>query len=544
MTDESPTTNRLSPNVATDSFEQSFDYVVVGGGSAGAAVAARLSEDPAVTVALLEAGPTDVGNDQVLQLNRWMELLESGYDWDYPIEPQEQGNSFMRQARAKVLGGCSSHNSCIAFWPPAEDMDEWEELGAAGWNAQTTLPLVQRLETNDAEGDHHGRSGPVHLMTIPPQDPCGVALLDACEQAGIPRTEFNSGETVVKGANFFQINRQQDGTRASSSVSYIHPILERENFTLLTDTWVREILFDDASGSPRAVGVSVVNNAFGRASTVRAAKEVVISAGAIDSPKLLMLSGIGPAAHLREHGIDVRVDSPGVGEHLQDHPEAVIAWDAKQPMVTDSTQWWEIGIFADTLEGTGRQDRAGRPDLMMHYGSVPFDMHTMRQGYPTSENSFCLTPNVTHAKSRGTVRLRSRDYRDKPMVDPRYFTDAEGHDMRVAVAGIKLARQIVSQPGMAEWAGEELAPGADVQSDEDLAAYVKKTHNTVYHPAGTVRMGAADDQLSPLTPDLKVKGVDGLRVADASVMPELTTVNPNITTFMIGERCAELIKGA
>lgn len=450
----------------------------------------------------------------------------------------------MRQARAKVLGGCSSHNSCIAFWPPAEDMDEWEELGAAGWNAQTTLPLVQRLETNDAEGDHHGRSGPVHLMTIPPQDPCGVALLDACEQAGIPRTEFNSGETVVKGANFFQINRQQDGTRASSSVSYIHPILERENFTLLTDTWVREILFDDASGSPRAVGVSVVNNAFGRASTVRAAKEVVISAGAIDSPKLLMLSGIGPAAHLREHGIDVRVDSPGVGEHLQDHPEAVIAWDAKQPMVTDSTQWWEIGIFADTLEGTGRQDRAGRPDLMMHYGSVPFDMHTMRQGYPTSENSFCLTPNVTHAKSRGTVRLRSRDYRDKPMVDPRYFTDAEGHDMRVAVAGIKLARQIVSQPGMAEWAGEELAPGADVQSDEDLAAYVKKTHNTVYHPAGTVRMGAADDQLSPLTPDLKVKGVDGLRVADASVMPELTTVNPNITTFMIGERCAELIKGA
>ncbi|WP_300345636.1 GMC oxidoreductase [Nesterenkonia sp.] len=528
--------------------EQSFDYVVIGGGSAGAAVAARLSEDPSVTVALLEAGPTDVGNEQILQLNRWMELLESGYDWDYPVEPQESGNSFMRHARAKVLGGCSSHNSCIAFWPPKEDMDEWESMGAAGWNAESTYPLLKRLETNDQAtgepGDHHGTSGPVNLMTIPPHDPCGVALLDACEQTGIPRARFNSGETVVTGANFFQVNRLPDGTRASSSVSYIHPILERENFTLLTDTWVKEILFDDDGSTPRAVGVSAVNNAFGRAHTIAAAKEVVLSAGAIDSPKLLMLSGIGPAAHLAEHGITARVDSPGVGEHLQDHPEAVIAWEAKQPMVEDSYQWWEIGIFADTLADTGGSDKPGRPDLMMHYGSVPFDMHTLRQGYPTSENTFCLTPNITHAKSRGTVRLRSRDYRDKPAVDPRYFTDPEGHDMRVAVAGIRLAREIVSQPAMADWAGQELFPGKDVVSDEQIADYIRRTHNTVYHPAGTVRMGAAEDEMSPLTPDLRVKGVQGLRVADASVMPELTTVNPNITTMMIGERCADLIRGA
>lgn len=513
--------------------EHTYDYVVVGGGSAGAAVAARLSEDADVTVALLEAGPTDADKDVVLTLNRWPELLESGYDWDYPIEPQKNGNSFMRHARAKVLGGCSSHNSCIAFWAPKEDLDEWEEMGAAGWNAENCYPLYQRLETNTAEGEHHGRSGPVHLMDVPENDPCGVALLEACEEAGIPRTPFNSGETVVNGANFFQVNRKEDGTRSSSSVSYLHPILDRENLTILTDSWVKRIVIDE---SQRATGVEVVDNAFGRSHVVSANREVVISAGAIDSPKLLMLSGIGPAEHLEEIGIDVLVDSPGVGSNLQDHPEAVIGWEAAQPMTTESTQWWEIGIFSPTEDGLDR------PDLMMHYGAVPFDMHTLRQGYPTSENSFALTPNITHSKARGTVRLSSIDYRDKPKVDPMYFTDSEGHDLRVAVEGIKLARKIVAQPAMSQWAGRELYPGAEVTSDEALGEYVKKTHNTVYHPACTVKMGAEDDVMAPLDPSLKVKGVSGLRVADASVMPELVTVNPNITTMMIGERAADLIK--
>ncbi|TDT31212.1 GMC family oxidoreductase [Naumannella halotolerans] len=511
-----------------------FDYVIVGGGSAGAAVAARLSEDPEVTVGLLEAGPTDVDAPVILQLNRWMELLESGYDWDYPIEPQEHGNSFMRHARAKVLGGCSSHNSCIAFWAPAEDLDEWDSVhGATGWSSERTLPLFTKLETNDTAGDHHGTDGPVHLMSIPPIDPCGVAILDACEQDGIPRVEFNSGSTVINGANFFQVNRQADGTRASSSVSYLHPILDRPNLSVLTDTWARELEIDETG---RCTGVLVVNNAFGKTKRIGANSEVIVSAGAINTPQLLMLSGIGPADHLAEVGIEARVDSPGVGANLADHPEGVIAWEAKQPMVTDSYQWWEIGIFTTTTEGLDR------PDLMMHYGSVPFDMHTLRQGYPTSENTFCLTPNVTHAKSRGTVRLRSRDYRDKPKVDPRYFTDPEGHDLRVMIAGIRKAREIVAQPAMADWAGEELFPGVEVQTDEQLEDYIVHCHNTVYHPVGTCRMGPVDDPMSPLDPQLRVKGVQGLRVVDASAMPEITTVNPNITVMMMGEKCAEMIK--
>ncbi|MCW0213721.1 MAG: GMC family oxidoreductase N-terminal domain-containing protein [Pseudonocardia sp.] len=510
-----------------------FDYVIVGGGSAGCALAARLSEDPSTRVCLLEAGPSDVGDPAILQLEDWMALLDSGYDWDYPVEPQEHGNSFLRHARARVLGGCSSHNSCIAFWTPREDLDEWASTGCTGWSADECWPLIQRLETNDGPWPGHGRTGPVNLMQIPPDDPCGVAMLEAAAAAGLPTVRFNEGVTITEGAGFFQVNRFPDGTRASSSHAYLHPVMDsRPNLEIRTECWASRVTFEGT----RATGVDYQQGIGPGRQTVTAGREVILSAGAIDTPKLLMLSGIGPAEHLKDFGIDVLVDAPGVGANLDDHVEGLVMWDAAQPMVTRSTQWWEIGLFHRTQPGLDR------PDLMMHYGSVPFDMNTVRWGYPTTDNGFCLTPNVTRGRSRGTVRLRSRDFRDRARVDPRYFTDPEGHDMAVMTEGVRLARRIADQPALKDWVARELAPGPDAVTDDELADYIVRTHNTVYHPACTVKMGPATDPTAPLDPALRVRGVEGLRVADASVLPFLPAINPNITTMMVGEKCSDLLK--
>jgi choline oxidase len=285
----------------------------------------------------------------------------------------------------------------------------------------------------------------------------------------------------------------------------------------------------------RATGVKHLHCETVQHNTVSARREVILCTGAIETPKLLMLSGIGPAQHLHDVGVDVLVDSPGVGSNLDDHVEGLVMWEASQPMVTRSTQWWEIGLFTRTQPGLDR------PDLMMHYGSVPFDLNTVRWGYPTTSNGFCLTPNVTRGRSRGTVRLRTRDFRDRAKVDPRYFTDPEDHDISVMLAGMKLARRIAAQPALLGWVERELAPGAGAVSDDELIDYIRKTHNTVYHLAGTAKMGAAGDPTAVVDPRLRVKGVTGLRVADGSIMPFLPAVNPNITTMMIGEKASDLV---
>ena len=464
-----------------------------------------------------------------------MHLLDSGYDWDYPVEPQETGNSFMRHARAKVLGGCSSHNSCIAFHPPAECLDEWVEMGATGWSAAEILPLVKRLETNDAPGDH-GHDGPVRLQDVPPNDPCGVAVLEAAALAGLPTVAFNRGETVHNGAGWFQINVGEDGTRMSTSHAYLHPILDtRKNLEVRTDCWVSEILFDDANG---ATGVRYQRPDLTGYDTVSARREVIVTAGSIDTPKLLMLSGIGPAEHLREIGIPVRVDSPGVGSNLDDHVEGLVFWEASQA----------DGHHLDAVVGDRpvHHDRRGhaaaRPDDALRQRAVrhehvaarlPDDRQRIlpdaqRDSGPIARHGAAAQPGLPGpAEGRPAVLHRSRGLRRADHAD----RSAAGPHHRRAGAAEGLDR-----PGTGTGAGRD---------HRRRAARLRAQDAQHRLPPGGHRQdgGGRPIRWRCSTRSLRVKGVSRLRVVDASAMPKLPAVNPNITVMTMAEKCADLIRG-
>jgi choline oxidase len=489
-----------------------FDYIVVGGGTAGAVVAARLAEQPGVQVALFEAGPSDEGDDAILTLRNWPNLLRTPLDFDYLIEPQPRGNGRIRHARGKMLGGCSSHNSCIAFWPPDEDLRIWEAAGAVGWGPDDLRPFIQCIQQK------------VNLEFPEPVNDLGRAFFAAAQAAGFPARDFG-GNINQPGVGWFMLNKL-GGVRHSSSVAYLHPLAQwGGRITFFTNCFVQRVLLNGR----RAIGVQTADG------PIYAEQELILCCGAFDTPKLLMLSGIGPADHLQEMGIAVQHHLPGVGENLLDHPEGVINWEAVRPVPQETTQLWELGLFAYTKPGLDA------PDLMFHFGTEPFDMNTVPAGYPTTTNGFALTPNVARAKSQGTVRLRSANPADPPRIDFRYFTDPEGHDERVMVAGVKLARELAQQPALKAWIARELSPGPAVQSDEAISEYVRRTANTVYHPAGTCKMGEVGDETAVVDSQLRLRGLENIRIADASIFPTMIGVNPNMTCFVIGERCADFL---
>jgi choline dehydrogenase-like flavoprotein len=495
--------------------QTSYDYIVVGGGTAGSVIAARLAENPAITVCLIEAGPTDDGNQEVLSIKNWPNLLGTALDYDYRIEEQERGNSLIRHSRGRMLGGCSSHNSCIAFRAPRYDMDCWQQLGCEGWSACETQPYFERVFEK------------VAIDKTPVINPLSQAFLEAAQQAGFELLTFNIDDELREGVGIFHLNAR-NGIRQSSAQAYIHPLLSTAyNLTLLTNTVANRILLDEFNA---AYAVETDN------AIIRASREIVVCCGTFDTPKLLLLSGIGPRRHLDEIGVPFKVGLEGVGEHLLDHPEGVIIWETNQPVSEETTQYWEVGLFSKV------SPLAPVPDLMFHFGIVPFDWNTVPRGYPTARYGFSMTPNVPRAKSEGKVRLRSSDPKDAPCIDFRYFTDPEGHDEKILLAGIKLARAIAKQPALQRCIKRELAPGSHVVDDQELAEYARLTANTVYHPAGTCRMGANNHPLTVVDPELRVKGVHRLRVADASIFPAMISVNPCITCMMIGEKCADLLK--
>ncbi|GAC1343420.1 MAG: GMC family oxidoreductase N-terminal domain-containing protein [Ktedonobacteraceae bacterium] len=495
--------------------EQVYDYIVVGGGTAGSVVAARLAENPDLTVCLVEAGPTDEGNAEVLAIKNWPNLLGTALDYDYRIEQQERGNSAIRHSRGRVLGGCSSHNSCIAFSAPDYDLDMWQQLGCEGWSARDTRKYFDAVFEK------------VYIEKDPTINPVSQAFLDAAQEAGFRLITFNEDGALREGVGKLHLNAQ-DGRRQSSSQAYLHPILKTAtNLTVHTNSCVNKLLLDEQNGAYAVETDSGV---------LLANREIVLCCGTFDTPKLLLLSGIGPRQHLEQLGIAVRVEVLGVGEHLIDHPEGVIIWEAKQAVPEETTQYWEVGLFSKVFPASPL------PDIMFHFGVVPFDWNTLPLGYPTAPHGFSMTPNVPRARSEGFVKLRSSNAKDAPVINFRYFSDAEGYDETILLEGLNLARTIAAQPALKRWIKRELAPGIAVQSDQELSEYARRTANTVYHPAGTCKMGAKADRLAVVDAELRVRDVNRLRVADASIFPTMVSVNPCMTCMMIGEKCADLIR--
>jgi choline dehydrogenase-like flavoprotein len=502
----------------------SYDVVIVGGGTAGAVVAARLSADPAVRVCLIEGGPSDVGDERVLRLRNWMNLLGSELDYDYPIVPQPRGNSLIRHSRARVLGGCSSHNTMISLLPPPGDYADWVAAGAAGWSYEAMLPYWSKLAVH------------IEPAAAEPRNPLAQDFVTACTAAlGVPTISDFNAKPFVEGAGFLPIGyHPQTGVRSSASVAYLHPHLDRPNLTVLTETWAYKIELD-RFGTARGVRV---RHADGTLGVLRARQEYVLCAGAIDTPRLLLLSGIGPADRLADLGIDVTLDLPGVGEHLLDHPESLILWEASRPIPGNSAMDSDAGLFVR------RQPDADRPDLMFHLYQIPFTVNTERLGFDVPEHGFGMTPNVPRPRSVGRMWLVSADPSVKPALDFAYFTDPDGHDERAIVDGLRLAREVANTAPFRDWIAREIAPGPAARTDRELSSYGRAAHHTVYHPAGTCRMGAADDPDAVVDPMLRLRGATNVRVADASVFPTMTSVNPMVAVLLVGERAAALVADA
>lgn len=501
-----------------------FDYVVVGGGSAGAVVAARLSEDPQASVCLLEWGDSDVGNDDVLQIRRWLGLLEGPIDLAYHTTLQPRGNAHIVHSRAKVLGGCSSHNTMIWFKPFPGDWNDWVQAGATGWDEPTIGPYYDRIP------------GPHQIVAPEDQNAILHDWIDACTSAlGVtPNVDWNAAP-YRDGAGFLDVGyNHANGVRSSSAVMYLHPILDsRTNLTLQTRSRAMRVECRDG----RAVAVHVERDGGGN-DRVQARKEIVVSCGSVDTPRLLLYSGIGRRVDLEALGIDVVHDLPGVGENLIDHPESIIIWKLKRAMGPEGAMDADCALFVNRL---GRDDR---PDLMYHTYQLPFTFNTERLGYEVPDDRWCIcmTPNIPRSHSTGRLYLLSRNPEIKPALDFRYFTDEDDYDEQTIVDGLKIARQVAAEGPFADWIEREIAPGPKLTSDEELSTYGRAVHHTVYHPSGTCRMGAADDDLAVVDPELRVRGIDGLSIADGSIFPSMPTVNPVVATFMIGERAADMVR--
>ncbi|KAI1625652.1 choline dehydrogenase [Exophiala viscosa] len=487
-------------------------------------------------------------DDRVLDLKQWLNLLGGELDYDYGTTEQPMGNSHIRHSRAKVLGGCSSHNTLISFRPFEYDCKVWESMGAKGWTFPMFMRVLNKLR-NTVQPVHSRHRNQLCKDWI---QSCSTAM-------DIPIVHDFNKEIATTGAlkpsvGFFSVSyNPDDGRRSSASVAYIHPILrgdeQRPNLKILTNAWVSKINVTD----DKVTGINITLQS-GTPLTLTARTETILCAGAVDTPRLMLLSGLGPAEDLSRLSIPVVKNIPGVGENLLDHPETIIIWELNQPVPPNQTTMdSDAGIFLrrEQPNAAGAKSTPTNPhalpdsdiaDVMMHCYQIPFCLNTTRLGYDTPIDAFCMTPNIPRPRSRGKLYLTSSDPEVKPALDFRYFTDPEGYDAATFVFGLKAARKIAQQAPFKDWIKREVAPGLDIQSDEALSEYGRRVAHTVYHPAGTTKMGdLASDDMAVVDAKLNVRGLKGLRIADAGIFPVMPTINPMLTVLAVGERCAELI---
>ena len=519
-----------------------YDFIIVGGGSAGAVLAARLSENPNVRVLLLEAGGTD--RHPLFHLPAGFAKMTKGIgSWGWQTVPQRHMQDMViRYTQAKVIGGGSSINAQIYTRGNALDYDEWRQMGCAGWGYDDVLPYFRKAEDNDTfENRYHGKGGPLGVSQPRAPLPICDAYFAAAGQLGIPRNMDMTG-AVQDGVGFYQLT-QKHYRRSSTAVAYLRPARLRANLQVKTGVHVLRIMVENG----KAVGVETSDG------VVRGA-EVILSSGAIGSPRLLQLSGIGPADHLRALGVPVVFDQPGVGANLQDHLDLFVIAECTGPHTYDRFARPHLsalaglqylltrkGPVASSLFETGgfwyADPNARSPDIQLHLGlgsGIEAGVAAMPQGGVTL-NSAYLRP-----RSRGTVRLASSDPMGAPLIDPNYWADPFDRDM--SIKGLKLAREIMRQDALKPYVLAERLPGPEVQTDQDYFNYACAHAKTDHHPAGTCRMGA--DPAAVVDPELRFNGIAGLRVVDASIMPTLISSNTNAAAIMIAEKAADMIKGA
>jgi choline oxidase len=475
-------------------------YLIIGGGSAGCVVARRLTERRDGRVILLEAGNSDEGDPAATDLKRLDEQTKA-YDWGFTATTLQGGSAQLNYARAKLLGGCANHNDCAFMRPPDSDFVEWLSLGAKGWGPDDMAPMWDRI---------------TQRLTIAPSplNPFSRAFIAAGEERGLPRRDFS--KTVAEGVGAFPLNAK-GRQRQSSSITYLHPLAELPNhFEVWTGVSAQRILFN----GKKAIGAETSRG-------VVHADHVILACGAIQTPQLLMVSGIGPAAQLQSHGINVLHDNVHVGSHLKDHVAAPVVWRTRGP-VGD----WDICPFEATM--MLQLDKAeAAPDILFHFGLRVREKYTQGKRFPHEGDAVKASPNVTRARSEGQVSLTGPAMTDKPCINLNYFSDP--YDLPKLVQAMKFTRQLIDTKSFSEFIIEELYPGKTVQTDAEWEAYIRDVCETVYHPCGTARMGDVVDT------NLNVIGVQHLYIVDASVFPTMITVNINAAVMMVAEKAAILI---